>query len=62
MRLLAEGDRARAREDKVDLVVPLMQVRRPLGDLDVDVGNAALAARDDPLGMAGQSMGCVWSQ
>ena len=53
MRLLAERDRAGAGEHEVSLVVPLVQVRRPFGDLrDVDVGDPAFAARHDALDVA----------
>ena len=56
MKLLAERDRARSREDVIHFVVALVRVRRSLGDLDdVDIGDAALAARYDPLDMSEQT-------
>ncbi len=45
------------------VIVPVPEVRRPVGDLDdVDICDAALAARHDPLDVAGQSMGWVSSR
>ena len=53
MNFLAEGDRARARQDIVNFVVALVQVRRTLrGFRHMYVGDAALAARHDPLNVA----------
>ena len=53
MNLLTERDCARAREDIIHFVVTLVQMRCPLGDLDdVDIGDAALASRNDPLNVA----------